>query len=59
MGDFSDIGNDFMKMIATLGAIAAVVIIFLAWSSIGILAVIILVVLAAAGFIGWKMFQNR
>jgi len=59
MGDFSDIGNDLMKMIATLGAIAAVVIIFLAWSSIGILAVIILVVLAAAGFIGWKMFQNR
>jgi hypothetical protein len=43
-----------MKLIATLGVVIGFVVLFLIWTSLGVWAIIVLLVVAAGGFFLWK-----
>ena len=54
MGLASELSGDFMKLIATLGVVIGFVVLFLIWTSLGVWAIIVLLVVAAGGFFLWK-----
>ena len=58
MGVFDEMKGDFMKLVATLGAIGAFVVLFLLWSTMGIWAIVVLLVVLIGGFFVWNYYRN-
>jgi uncharacterized membrane protein len=59
MGAMEELGGEFMKFIATLGAILAVVGLFILWSSLGIWAIVGVALLLAGGYGAFMYFKRR
>jgi hypothetical protein len=53
------IGGDFMKMLATLGVIGAVIVMFYLWSSMGTLGIVLMAAIVGGGALIWWYFKTN